>query len=54
MRKSLITFALILIASASIAQQKSMNEYINELMSKMTLKEKIGQLNLMVAGDITT
>ena len=54
MRKSLITFALILIASAGIAQQKSMNEYINELMSKMTLKEKIGQLNLMVAGDITT
>lgn len=31
-----------------------MKEYIDELMAKMTLQEKIGQLNLMVAGDITT
>lgn len=31
-----------------------MNEYIDQLMAKMTLQEKIGQLNLMVAGDITT
>jgi beta-glucosidase len=54
MRKFLITFASIFIASAGIAQQKPMNEYINGLMSRMTLKEKIGQLNLMVAGDITT
>lgn len=54
MRKPLITIAFMLIASVGIAQQKPMNEYINELMSKMTLQEKIGQLNLMVAGDITT
>lgn len=31
-----------------------MKKYIDELMAKMTLQEKIGQLNLMVAGDITT
>ena len=31
-----------------------MKEYIDQLMAKMTLLEKIGQLNLMVAGDITT
>lgn len=31
-----------------------MKEYIDQLMEKMTLQEKIGQLNLMVAGDITT
>ena len=31
-----------------------MKEYIDQLMAKMTLQEKIGQLNLMVAGDITT
>ena len=31
-----------------------MNEYVGQLMSRMTLQEKIGQLNLMVAGDITT
>lgn len=54
MRKFLMTFALVLTASASMAQQNPMDEYINGLMSKMTLKEKIGQLNLMVAGDITT
>ena len=33
---------------------KPMKEYIDDLMAKMTLQEKIGQLNLMVAGDITT
>ena len=31
-----------------------MKEYVDQLMDKMTLQEKIGQLNLMVAGDITT
>lgn len=54
MRKFLMTFALVLTASAGMAQQKPMDQYINDLMSRMTLKEKIGQLNLMVAGDITT
>ena len=31
-----------------------MNTFIDNLMSKMTLKEKIGQLNLPVTGDIVT
>ena len=31
-----------------------MKEYVDQLMEKMTLQEKIGQQNLMVAGDITT
>ena len=31
-----------------------MKEYVDQLMEEMTLQEKIGQLNLMVAGDITT
>ena len=53
MKKTMITFALLMVASAAMAQQ-SMKEYIDGLMSKMTLQEKIGQLNLMVAGDITT
>lgn len=35
------------------AQQK-MNTFINTLMSKMTVDEKIGQLNLPSSGDITT
>lgn len=32
----------------------AMTPFIDQLMAKMTLQEKIGQLNLMVAGDITT
>ena len=31
-----------------------MDKFITELMGKMTLEEKIGQLNLPAAGDITT
>lgn len=37
-----------------LAQDKKMNDFIDNLMSKMTLKEKIGQLNLPVTGDIVT
>ena len=39
-----------------IVQQplKPMNEFISELMSRMTVQEKIGQLNLLPSGDIQT
>lgn len=33
---------------------KPKTEFVTELMSKMTLEEKIGQLNLPTSGDITT
>ena len=33
---------------------KPMNEFISELMGKMTVQEKIGQLNLLPLGDIQT
>ena len=33
---------------------KPMNEFVSELMSKMTIQEKIGQLNLLPSGDIQT
>jgi beta-glucosidase len=33
---------------------KSKTEFVSALMSKMTLEEKIGQLNLPTSGDITT
>lgn len=38
------------------AQQplKPMNEFVSELMAKMTVQEKIGQLNLLPSGDIQT
>ena len=41
-------------SATPISKIKPMKEFIDELMAKMTLQEKIGQLNLMVAGDITT
>lgn len=57
MRKYLLSMALFAASAClntAVAQQKGMKEFIDDLMSKMTLQEKIGQLNLMVAGDITT
>ena len=40
--------------SAQATDQAMMNQFIDELMGKMTLQEKIGQLNLPVTGDIIT
>ena len=40
--------------SAQAVDQAKMNQFIDELMGKMTLQEKIGQLNLPVTGDIIT
>jgi len=37
----------------SVTDEK-MNEFISDLMGKMTLEEKIGQLNLVAGGDIST
>ncbi len=42
------------LATSMLGQKKPMKEFVDDLMSRMTLQEKIGQLNLMVAGDITT
>ena len=39
---------------AQKAPDQKMNQFITNLMGKMTLDEKIGQLNLSGAGDITT
>lgn len=53
--KKTLTFVVAVLASVSVfAQKKPMNEFIDELMAKMTLEEKIGQLNLLPGGDITT
>ena len=49
---------LLATALAAIAVQakdiKPMKEFVDELMARMTLEEKIGQLNLQVAGNIVT
>ena len=53
--KRLANIALGLLASAWAAgQQKPMDQFVTELMGRMTLEEKIGQLNLLPGGDITT
>ena len=52
-----ITLITVILFSPSFAQKGAdpkMNQFITNLMSKMTLDEKIGQLNLPGAGDITT
>ena len=51
--------ALALTAMASCGQKQSggdseMNAFIDELMGKMTLEEKLGQLNLPASDDIVT
>jgi len=38
----------------SASEDPKMNVFINDLMNKMTLDEKLGQLNLPASGDITT
>lgn len=40
--------------STSTVEQRKMDQFISQLMKKMTLTEKLGQLNLPGAGDITT
>lgn len=55
--KKILTGTLIMIAIMPgniMAQDVKMNKFISNLMSKMTLREKIGQLNLPVTGDIVT
>lgn len=41
-------------SSSKDKQQTEMDRYIDQLMAQMTLEEKLGQLNLPVAGDIVT
>ena len=56
-RKTSALLAAVLIGTAAVQAQKSpqdMDRFIDGLMKKMTLEEKIGQLNLPVSGEITT
>ncbi|HEX3024120.1 MAG TPA: glycoside hydrolase family 3 N-terminal domain-containing protein, partial [Chitinophagaceae bacterium] len=54
--RNIITVISILFVVNANAQTTNvkMNVFVNNLMSKMTLDEKLGQLNLPGAGDITT
>lgn len=56
MKKVVGTFLLAFLAwhvSPAQSNQK-MDEFINQLMAKMTVEEKIGQLNLVTGGEATT
>lgn len=55
------TFSLLIITSVAFAQKKTAKPtiapkeiFVSQLLAKMTLEEKIGQLNLPTSGDITT
>lgn len=54
MKKLLLLLSLLTITATAFAQKKGMKEFVDDLMGKMTIDEKIGQLNLLPAGDITT
>ena len=55
MKKRLFFIGALCMALVSCSGGKSeMDKFIDDLMGKMTVEEKIGQLNLPVAGDIVT
>ena len=55
MKKRLFFIGALCMALVSCSGGRSeMDKFIGDLMGKMTLEEKIGQLNLPVAGDIVT
>src|ERR1044071_3478385 len=49
-----LLFVIALSVSAQTASDAKMKTFIDALMKKMTLEEKIGQLNLPGSGDIVT
>ena len=54
MKKVLLTAILAAAAAMAPARDSKMDEFVNSLMQRMTLQEKIGQLTLLGAGDIVT
>lgn len=58
-RKIMLSFAMLAMSVCPVMAQQTvdetkMNQFIDNLMSKMNLREKLGQLNLPVTGDIVT
>ncbi len=54
MKKVIAIFLALIIVGFVRAQDAKMNAFINNLMSKMTVDEKIGQLNLVIPGGAVT
>ena len=53
-KKLFFTLILLTMTVSLPAQKTDMNQFIDNLMSRMTLDEKIGQLTLLPGGDVTT
>ncbi|MFH1121525.1 MAG: beta-glucosidase BglX [Bacteroidota bacterium] len=51
---AILAVSIMQLMAQPLPDEIRMNQFIRELMEKMTLEEKIGQLNLPGAGDITT
>ena len=54
MKKFMLAIAWLASWTTASAQQDKMDKYIDNLMARMTLQEKIGQMNLISVGDINT
>ena len=54
MKKSGIILLLLVLFLELQGQDEKMNRFISDLMNKMTLEEKLGQLNLITAGGFIT
>jgi beta-glucosidase len=46
-----LVFIVLVTATPCIAQKQTKAQFVGSLMAKMTLQEKLGQLNLIIPGD---
>ncbi len=54
MKKTVLAITMLLASLGSSAQKLGMEEFVADLMGKMTLEEKLGQLNQLSVGDWST
>jgi beta-glucosidase len=52
--KKITTFALLMVTFFAVAQQETIDQKVNDLLKKMTLEEKIGQLNQYTGDNSAT
>jgi beta-glucosidase len=52
--KKLTTFALLMVSFFAVAQQQTIDQKVNDLLKKMTIEEKIGQLNQYTGDNSAT
>ena len=52
--KKITTFTLLIISLFAVAQQQTIDQKVNTLLKKMTIEEKIGQLNQYTGDNSAT